>query len=122
MRLVEDLYEHVALKVLGTTQVPYQGQIINLKAPWPRVSMAEAVKTYSGEDYYAWADDSAAREVCKKRGVFVEKNATKGDCANHPDVRKLIVPLPQRQHASVEAAPHQEANPDQQQPPAGSYA
>ena len=80
MCLVEDLYEYVALKVCGTTQVPYQGHIINLKAPWPRVSMAEAVKTYSGEDYYTWADDAAAREVCKKRGVFVEKNAQKGDC------------------------------------------
>jgi lysyl-tRNA synthetase class 2 len=80
MRLVEELYEYAAQKVCGTTQVPYQGQIINLKAPWPRVSMAQAVKTYSGEDYYAWADDAAAREVCKKRGVFVEKNASKGDC------------------------------------------
>ena len=80
MRLVEELYEYAALKVCGTTQVPYQGQIINLKAPWPRVTMAEAVKTYSGEDYYTWTDDEAAREVCKKRGVFVEKNAAKGDC------------------------------------------
>ncbi len=80
MRLVEELYEHVALTVLGTTQVPYQGHTINLKAPWPRVTMAQAVKTHSGEDYYTWADDAAARDVCKKRGVFVEKNATKGDC------------------------------------------
>ncbi len=80
MRLVEELYEHVALTVCGTTQVPYQGQVINLKAPWPRVTMAQAVKTYSGEDYYTWADDAAAREVCKRRDVFVEKNATKGDC------------------------------------------
>ena len=80
MRLVEELYEHVALTVCGTTQVMYQGQVINLKAPWPRVSMAQAVKIHSGEDYYTWADDAAARDVCKKRGVFVEKNATKGDC------------------------------------------
>jgi len=80
MRLVEELYEYVALKVCGTTQVPYQGEVIDLRAPWPRVTMAEAVKTHSGEDYYTWADDAAAREVCKKRGVFVEKNAQKGDC------------------------------------------
>ncbi len=80
MRLVEELYEHVALTVCGTAQVMYQGQVINLKAPWPRVSMAQAVKIHSGEDYYTWADDAAARDVCKKRGVFVEKNATKGDC------------------------------------------
>lgn len=80
MCLVEELYEFVALKVLGTTSVPYQGQMIELKAPWPRLTMAEAVKRWAGEDYYAWADDEAARQVCKQRGVFVEKNAAKGDC------------------------------------------
>ncbi len=80
MRLVEELYEHVALKACGTTRVPYQGEIIDVKAPWPRITMAGAVKTHSGEDYYTWADDAAARAVCKKRGVFVEKNASKGDC------------------------------------------
>ena len=80
MCMVEELYEFVALKLLGTTQVPYQGEVIELKAPWRRLTMAEAVKTYSGEDYYTWDSDAAAREVCKKRGVFVEKNAVKGDC------------------------------------------
>ncbi len=80
MRLVEDLYEFVAMKACGTTCVPYQGEMIELKAPWPRITMAQAVKMYSGEDYYTWADDAAAREVCKRREVFVEKNATRGDC------------------------------------------
>lgn len=80
MCMVEGLYEFVALKVLGTTSVPYQGETIELKAPWRRLTMAEAVKTYGGEDYYTWESDEAAREVCKKRGVFVEKNAVKGDC------------------------------------------
>ncbi len=80
MALVESLYDYVATKVCGTTQVPYEGEMIDLKAPWPRLTMAEAVKKYSGEDYYTWADDEAAREVCKRREVFVEKNAQKGDC------------------------------------------
>ena len=80
MEMVEQLYEYVALKVCGTTSVPYQGQTIELKAPWKRMTMAEAVKEACGEDYYAWADDEAARKICDARNVHVEKNASKGDC------------------------------------------
>lgn len=80
MEMVEQLYEFVALKALGTTSVPYQGETIELKAPWPRISMAEAVKLHSGEDYYAWADAATARDICAKHAVHVEKDASKGDC------------------------------------------
>lgn len=80
MDMVEQLYEFVALKALGTTSVVYQGETIELKAPWPRLSMAEAVKRYSGEDYYLWQTDEQARAVCEKRGAHVEKDAKKGDC------------------------------------------
>lgn len=80
MCLVEELYDFAAQKVCGTTVVPYQGEMIDLKAPWPRLTMAESVKRYSGEDYYTWGSDEEARDVCKKREAYVEKNATKGDC------------------------------------------
>ena len=40
--------------------------------------MVEAVKKYSGCDYYDWADDAAARECAKKMHVEVPANATKG--------------------------------------------
>jgi Lysyl-tRNA synthetase (class II) len=80
MEMVEQLYEYVAIQALGTTKITYQEQEIELKAPWPRLSMAEAVKLHSGEDYYAWETDEDARAVCKKHEVHVEKTATKGDC------------------------------------------
>ncbi len=80
MRMTEELYEYVALKVCGTTSVPYQGKTIELKAPWKRITMARSVLDACGEDYYAWENDEAARAVCEKRGVHVEKNASKGDC------------------------------------------
>ena len=50
MEMVEQLYEFVAMKALGTTDVPYQGQIIHLKAPWKRITMADAVKEACGVD------------------------------------------------------------------------
>ena len=80
MEMVEQLYEFVALKALGTTDVTYQGQVIHLKAPWKRITMADAVKEACGEDWTCWASDEEARAVCEKRGVHVEKTARKGDC------------------------------------------
>lgn len=80
MEMVEQLYEFVAMKALGTTDVNYQGQVIHLKAPWKRITMADAVKEACGEDYNAWQSDEEARAICEKRDVHVEKDAKKGDC------------------------------------------
>ncbi len=80
MELVEQLYEFVALKTLGTTDVTYQGQVIHLKAPWKRITMADAVKEACGIDWKAWQSDEEARAEMAKRDIHVEKNATRGDC------------------------------------------
>ena len=56
MVLVETLYERLALETFGTTQVPAKlpgtEEVIYLemKAPWKRLTMKEAVKTYAGID------------------------------------------------------------------------
>ena len=80
MDLVEELYIYVTKKVCGTLQIQYQGKEINMEGPWVRMTMAEAVKKYSGLDYYTWADDEQARRECEARGVHVEANAVKGEC------------------------------------------
>ena len=80
MNLVEEMYTTVAQKVCGTLQIPYQGKIIDMKRPWTRLTMAGAVKQYSGIDYYAWESDEQARAECEARGVHVEKDAVKGQC------------------------------------------
>ena len=80
MEMVEQLYEFVAMKALGTTDVTYQGEVIHLKAPWKRITMADAVKEACGADYNAWQSDEEARAICDKRDVHVEKDATRGDC------------------------------------------
>ncbi|MBQ8555870.1 MAG: lysine--tRNA ligase [Clostridia bacterium] len=80
MEMVEQLYEFVAMKTLGTTDVQYQGQTIHLKAPWKRITMADAVKEACGVDWTAWASDEEARKCCEERDIYVEKTAKKGDC------------------------------------------
>lgn len=51
MDLVEELYRTVALKVLGTAVVTYDGVEIDLSKPFARMTMVEAVKKYSGVDF-----------------------------------------------------------------------
>ncbi len=77
MDLVEELYKLLADKVCGTRQITYQGKEINLDK-WERLTMAEAVKKYSGCDYYEWKTDEDARKCAAEKNVEVPKDATKG--------------------------------------------
>jgi len=47
MNLTEELYINVAKNVLGKTEFEYQGQKINLKKPWKRLKMTDAIKQYA---------------------------------------------------------------------------
>ena len=80
MDIAEGMFRHVAMEVCGTDQITYQGQQIDLRSPWKRITMADAVKEYSGIDFYSWQTDEDARACLKERGVFFEKGATRGDC------------------------------------------
>ncbi len=77
MDLVEELYKGLAEKICGSTTITYQGKEINM-ANWERLTMVEAVKKYSGCDYYEWTSDEDARACAKKMNVEVPANATKG--------------------------------------------
>jgi len=50
MELMEQMYEYVATKVLGTTKVMFKGQEVDVKAPWDRISMLDAIEEYAGID------------------------------------------------------------------------
>ncbi len=77
MDLVEELYRELAEKICGSTVITYQGHEIDL-AKWERLTMAEAVKKYSGCDYNDWATDEDARACAKEKHVKVPDDATKG--------------------------------------------
>ena len=51
MDLVEDLFRSVALKVLGTAVVTYDGVEIDLSKPFERITMVDALKKYKGIDF-----------------------------------------------------------------------
>ncbi len=72
MDLTEDIFSSV-MKELGLSdEIGYQGRKINMKLPWKRLTMIEAVKQYTGLDYGAVSDDDKAIEMAKKYGVELD--------------------------------------------------
>ena len=80
MDLAEELFQHTARIACGSEVITYQGKEIDLSGKWKRIPMAEAVKQYSGIDFYAWKTDEEARACLDERHVHYEKGATRGDC------------------------------------------
>lgn len=79
MHMVEELYEFIAMKACGTTEIPCGDTLINLKSPWPRLTMVDAVKQYAGVDYNDWQNDADAVSCAKAHGIEVDDKLTKGD-------------------------------------------
>lgn len=50
MRLMENMYEYIFLKVKGTTKATYDGVEIDFKAPWKRETMCDLVHKHVGLD------------------------------------------------------------------------
>ncbi len=72
MDLTEKLISSVALEVLGTASIVYQGEEIDLSPKWTRISMLEAVKLHSGLDFSAVKDAAEARRAVKQAGIELE--------------------------------------------------
>ena len=75
MEFTEQMLEHTALQVLGTTKVKVGENEIDLKAPYKRITMLDAIKEFTGFDIAGMNEDQL-REVCDKLGI--EHNPTMG--------------------------------------------
>ena len=82
MDLTENLYRFVAQEVLGTTTIVYNGIEMDLSKPFPRITMVDAVKQYSGVDFNEIHTLEEARAIAKEKGVEFEERHKKGDILN----------------------------------------
>ena len=82
MDLTENLYRHVALEVLGTTKIVYNGIEMDLGKPFERITMLDAVKKYSGVDFNEIKSTEEAHAVAKEHNIEFEKHHKKGDILN----------------------------------------
>jgi len=82
MELAENLLSEVAMKVLGTTEITYQGTPISLTPPFARMTMKEAVKKFSGVDFADITTDEQAHAAAKSNGLEPSAGFRKGEILN----------------------------------------
>ena len=82
MDLTENLYRTVARNVLGTEKIVFNGIEMDLSKPFARMTMADAVKKYSGVDFTDVKTDEEAKALAKEKGVAFEERHKKGDILN----------------------------------------
>ncbi len=81
MNIFEELYAYVAKEVLGTTKITYQGKTMELKAPWKRISMIEALKEYADIDVTKY-DDEQIKDLVNTYSLTVEGDLSRGNIIN----------------------------------------
>ena len=73
MDILEGILSGAAKEILGTYQLQWLGQDIDLTPSWKRLTMAEAVKNVTGADFMAIEGDAeAAVELAKSVGVDMD--------------------------------------------------
>ena len=77
MDIAEGVYTTFAQKFLGTYELEWMGEKINLAPGWPRLTMVDAVKQYVGIDFGAITDDAEAVAAAKAVGVELADAAEK---------------------------------------------
>lgn len=78
MKLTEDMISFIAKEVLGTTKITYNGNEIELKPPWGRISMIDSIKEYGKVDVEKMSVEEM-REFAEKKGIKLEDNVNKGE-------------------------------------------
>ncbi len=78
MEITENIVANAAEKALGTAQINYQGQELDLTPPWDRMTMIDACKKYADVDFNNIKTDDEAIEVGKKLEIEIEPGMKKG--------------------------------------------
>ena len=77
MDIAEGIISGAAKEILGTYEVEWLGEKINLAPGWRRLTMVDAVKEYVGIDFGAITDDGEAVAAAEAIGVELADTADK---------------------------------------------
>ena len=75
MDIAEGIISGAAKEILGTYEVEWMGEKIDLTPAWRRMTMVDAVKEYVGIDFGAITDDAEAVAAAKAKGVELNEAA-----------------------------------------------
>ncbi len=78
METAEQLISSAAQEVLGTMQLPYRGETIDLTPPWRRVALRDLILEGTGIDYRRFPDAESLRAEMRRRGYEAADEATWG--------------------------------------------
>jgi lysyl-tRNA synthetase class 2 len=79
MERFETLVETVALEVLGTTKLTYRGHEIDVKRPWRRLKLVDALKEHG-----VWSEDETElRRTLEGRGIDTTEDKTWSQLVDH---------------------------------------
>ena len=78
MEMVEQMVSSVAMEVLGTTKVNYDGKEIDLKAPWKRLDLRQAIKDTSGVDFEDYPEGAALGNKLREMKIEVDRGDSRG--------------------------------------------
>ena len=98
MDIAEGILSGAAQEILGTYQVEWMGEQIDLTPGWRRLTMVEAVREYAGVDFAAISDDAQAVAAARAIGVELPEAAEKTwgnalyECFDQRVEEKLIQP------------------------------
>ncbi|AWA28732.1 lysine--tRNA ligase [Flavobacterium magnum] len=77
MAFTEKLLEHCAMAVNGTTEATFGEHKVNFRAPYPRVTMTDAIKQYTGFDI-SGKSEAELFEAARSMGIEVDATMGKG--------------------------------------------
>ena len=78
MDLTEEMFRYVALDVVGSTIISYQGDTIDLGAKWRRMSLASALEEHAGIKPSLLNDREGLLELAAIKKIKITKTGRKG--------------------------------------------
>lgn len=115
MSLTENLIAHTAKEVLGTTTVRYGEEDINLAPGWKRLHMADAVKEYTGVDFWQHMSKEEAQALAEEHSIEIKPTMEVGHILNEFFEQKVEEQLVQPTFVyghPVEISPLAKKNPE----------
>ena len=77
MEITEEMIEEIALEVTGSAEVEYQGETIDLSAPWKRMTMVEAIEEYGGFNVLEFSDEEIKQKM-DEHGAELDSSYERG--------------------------------------------
>lgn len=91
MELTESLICYVAQETLGTACITYQGNEIDLKPPWRRAKLFDALQEYTGVNFREVRTDDQARAIAQQLGLEIDQRDDRGRIIDEV-LKKKVVP------------------------------